>query len=179
MLKILSVSAALLILSQALAKAIPYSGPDSAWKHPVCRFSKQESEAGWIADCKWTSGTRYKGGWEKGRPHGQGIAVWPGNDVYKYEEGWRNGVLPGQGIAVWPGNDVYKYEGDWRNGVSHGQGIAVWPRIYIYEHEGGWRNGVPHGYGVAKSVTGERYEGIFLEGSFEGYGRGLGCIAPH
>lgn len=61
------------------------------------------------------------------------------------------------------------YEGECRNGrTAHGEGVMTWPDGQRYEGE--WRVGEYNGRGVMTWPDGTRYEGEWREGDFNGWG---------
>ena len=90
-------------------------------------------------------GRVYRGGVLDGRPHGEGLMIWPSGAVhtgtwvdgarhagtFRTAEGvayvgqFRDGERAGHGRFTWP--DGRAYEGAWRAGMRHGQGVETLP----------------------------------------------------
>ena len=60
-------------------------------------------------------GTRYEGGWQSGRPHGQGTIVLA-DGVSKYSGGWGNGKKHGKGSETNADGSIFT--GTWEHGVK-------------------------------------------------------------
>jgi len=111
----------------------------------------------------WLEGFRYKGQWLLGYAHGAGLEVNEGK--FSYEGEYIRGVKTGKGTMKF-----YKegtYVGDFRENDLEGFGIRSWSdRLYT----GYWHQGQMHGEGTLSYISGERYEGGFVNDMKNGAG---------
>jgi hypothetical protein len=124
-------------------------------------------EGGWIdgqkhgkgrkGTCRWADGSFYKGQWEHGLMHGQGVLDY--EDGSNYEGCWFDGKRHGQGGITLP--DGSSYIGQWEHGSMHGWGLMVY-----YSSEGGKGKG---GKGKGRGKDGEGGKG-----KAKGKGKGKG-----
>jgi hypothetical protein len=69
-----------------------------------------------------------------------------------------------------------KYEGEWMDGKRHGSGNSTYAQDDPYDrklYSGNWSNDLFSGLGLMIWKTGEKYEGQFANGQFNGFGNGL------
>ena len=60
----------------------------------------------------YPNGSRYKGEWEDGKYHGQGVFTWL--DGGRHEGEFEDGLPNGQGVSIQP--DGNRYEGEFKDG---------------------------------------------------------------
>ena len=158
---------------------------------PLGRFSegwngrKANSE---VQKTNLADGSFYEGNLKRGRPHGQGICVWPNGNTYEGE--WVYGVRQGHGVLSF-NMGTETYEGNWKanqyngygtlkaqdgyvltgifiDGLPHGKGHEVFPNGESYDGE--FNTGYRHGKGTLKLSDGREYIGQFAMGKKEGQG---------
>jgi hypothetical protein len=85
----------------------------------------------------------------------------------EYKGEWENGKMHGNGIMKFADGDVY--EGEWENGKEHGSGVMTFAdRFDGYVYEGAWENGKMNGIGVMKLAGVDVYRGEFENGNIRG-----------
>ncbi len=78
-----------------------------------------------LPDKQWEKGRKYTGEFRKGKPNGNGIAIWPEDPSNnKYEGKWKNGMRHGKGTQTFQG---YKVEANWINDSLKGKGVLFYP----------------------------------------------------
>lgn len=116
----------------------------------------------------WPNGHRYEGDWERGRQHGTGTYSWA-NGKSKYSE-WQNGVpireLAQNGVTT-PTTTV-KTTGCVSGNCESGRGLYIWTTGERYE--GSWSNGKFEGYGSYTWGDGSKYSGNWRAGNRNGEG---------
>ena len=131
---------------------------------------------------EWLGGDQYVGEWSEGFPHGRGVYIFSHGD--RYEGDFFAGVFHGRGRLTYADGGYYDGEfaahtrpQDYRHGVAfpkpdgrrHGHGIRVW--VSGNRYEGSWVNGQMNGRGVFENaLTGGKYDGEFRHNSKTGHG---------
>lgn len=99
------------------------------------------------------NGSSYKGYFEHGKKHGQGIFKYISyksmeekstNEFCTYIGNFVNNKFDGYGVAMYC--DGTKYDGHWKSGLHHGHGIDY--RHFGYVYDGNWEDGQKHGQGI-------------------------------
>jgi len=120
----------------------------------------------------WSNGQKYEGSFKSGRMDGTGKYNWPNG--HSYDGGWVAGVQHGMGTYYWAsGKSQYA---EWRNGrvireLAKGSGTNTRPTTTTTVKTTGCVSGnCENGRGLYIWTTGERFEGSWRNGKFEGYG---------
>lgn len=115
-------------------------------------------------DCKdgygvytWENGEKYVGNWIDGKRNGQGINYWTSGWIFDGK--WENDQKNGYGLQTSPEGIVKK--GFWALGEYKGEEIAT---------SGCISGDCQNGSGTYVLTNGDKYEGRFLNGKFEGQG---------
>lgn len=88
----------------------------------------------------------YKGYFLDGKPHGQGIMIFPNKDVYNGE--WVDGYFEGVGVYKWfKGN---QYKGNYKKQMRQGHGVMLYSNGNVYIGE--WINDIKVGIEMFKSI---------------------------
>ena len=133
---------------------------------------------------------RYRGDFEKGQWHGNGLLVRHNGDIYdgqfKYDAmhgkgtyvtaatgsvlkgEWVDGMPEGHAEVRFENGEMYQGEIK-RGGTFEGKGAYMWPDGSRYE--GDWAGGLMHGQGKYTYANGDEYEGGFVKDRREGVGR--------
>ncbi len=109
-------------------------------------------------------GSIYRGEFNNGKFHGEGILKWSNGD--EYTGGFRNGMMHGTGTLIWENGE--KYTGEFRNGMMHGTGKLFLSGGDVYQGE--FNKGDMSGKGRYTADDGSTYEGEFAFGKFHGVG---------
>ncbi|KAK1402245.1 hypothetical protein POM88_001850 [Heracleum sosnowskyi] len=107
--------------------------------------------------CTWPSGTSYEGDWDERKTIGKGKCVWPSGK--SYEGDWDKG----NGLEE-ENADGSVYRGSWKLDNRHGIGEQKYQNSDVYEA------GERCGRGVYKGLTGELFDGFWLNGLTNGPG---------
>jgi len=127
----------------------------------------------------YPNGSRYRGQFYQGKPHGQGAFFYA--DGKKYVGAFQEGFPQGEGklidengqvqTGIWEQGEYLnddRQKGCIRGNCSDGRGT------YVYQdgskYVGQFKNDLPHGRGVVYYTNGERYEGEMARASFNGQG---------
>jgi len=117
-------------------------------------------------EIKYESGSRYLGHWAFNKREGKGKFVYPCGDIYEGE--WKGGKYHGQGkyTSGDSGGRALEYEGEWKADKMDGQGR------YIYKdtgdvYEGNFVNGFREGFGKYTTKTGDVYMGEYEGGELQ------------
>eukprot|EP00350_Pseudokeronopsis_sp_OXSARD2_P007106 CAMPEP_0170548592 /NCGR_PEP_ID=MMETSP0211-20121228/6870_1 /TAXON_ID=311385 /ORGANISM="Pseudokeronopsis sp., Strain OXSARD2" /LENGTH=194 /DNA_ID=CAMNT_0010854203 /DNA_START=510 /DNA_END=1090 /DNA_ORIENTATION=- len=88
-----------------------------------------------------------------------------------YEGNWQNDKACGYGVFVDTVNA--KYEGYWLDDLQHGEGIESWGTAEVPQaiYIGNFFKGKKNGKGRFQWNDGSYYEGDFVDGHFQGFGR--------
>jgi hypothetical protein len=108
----------------------------------------------------------YSGGCVNGLAQGYGEAR--GSAVYRGH--FNAGRKHGQGVKTWPATGD-QYEGEFADDRKEGTGMYVWGRRSATSGErytGGYRADLRHGYGVYEWPNGERYAGAWENDAIAG-----------
>lgn len=142
---------------------------------------------------EYSTGGEYEGEFVDGRQDGFGTMTFPNHDFY--EGDWKNGKMEGYGEYhhYEPSIDRFGaiYKGQFKNGVREGVGRMTYANRNIYE--GQWQNNLRTGMGVCwftngdcyhglwqfdnmlrgvyHKANGDKYDGEFKDGKFDGYGK--------
>lgn len=103
-------------------------------------------------------------------PHGRGRMVYDDNQRV-YSGGWNNGRWHGVGQAIFANGDTY--QGDYHMDQRHGRGRYAWADGRSYE--GDFKIDKRHGKGTFYWPDGARFEGDFVNGFREGHGTYIFC----
>ena len=129
----------------------------------------------------FSDGSRYEGDYKYDEPWGEGMMETVSGDTYVGE--WESGFPHGRGVLIFSHGD--RYEGDFFQGNFHGRGRLTYADGGYYDGEfaahtrpGQYKHGVVfpkpdgqrHGQGVRVWVSGNRFEGGWIEGKMEGRG---------
>ena len=109
----------------------------------------------------YTNRSIYRGLWQFGYKHGQGL--YKDNDGYSHEGNYKFGNADGFGKQKWKKGDVYK--GNFKNGYREGYGIYTWPSGETYK--GNWKKGKKHGKGISEKNNRLLKKGIWFEGEYK------------
>ena len=99
----------------------------------------------------------------------------------KYKGDWVEGKREGQGVMTWTNGDYSgnKYDGEWKNGKREGKGVMIYGKSHYKniqygqkQYEGEWKNDNPHGKGVMYYLNGDKYDGVWNNGSISTWGDG-------
>lgn len=138
-------------------------------------------------------GSEYSGEFVNGKQEGYGIMTFANRD--KYDGDWMNGLMDGQGKYYFYDNEkkTYNasYKGQFVKGCREGVGRMEYNNRDVYE--GQWQNNFRTGNGVCwyangdcyhglwrfdkklrgvfHKENGEKYDGEFVDGRIEGYGK--------
>ncbi len=134
----------------------------------------------------FSTGHTYMGAFKKGKRHGDGVLLMPGNrkivgvwenneivrgtytepDGTTYEGQWKFRERNGQGTLTFP--DGRKYTGAFKSNQRHGQGTMTYPdgRKYV----GTFKYGERTGRGTMTYPDGRKYSGEFKGGERSGQG---------
>ena len=113
-------------------------------------------------------GTRYVGTIDDdGKPHGNGMKLWPEPNFAKYEGDWVHGKMTGNGRFT---SEDVTYKGEWLDGLFHGKGIRTTgygddEKVYT----GQFKNGNKDGYGVY-THDGDTFKGHYVDNERNGHG---------
>ncbi len=128
-------------------------------------------------------GTRYEGGFVKGKFHGSGKWFYTNGDVF--DGNWHENFPHGEGRIMHEDNSVTKgvwefgtYLGETRGGsirdCTYGDCGNIKEGYYNYSdgtrYRGEFKNGIPSGWGRVEYPGGEIYEGDWLNDIAHGYG---------
>lgn len=106
----------------------------------------------------------YSGGWNNGRWHGVGQAIFANGDTYQGD--YHMDQRHGRGRYAWV--DGRSYEGDFKADKRHGKGVFLWPDGARYEGE--FVNGFREGHGTYVFCGGCKYTGEWKDGRYNGVG---------
>jgi hypothetical protein len=113
----------------------------------------------------------YKGNWNEGKWHGQGVCHMTNSDVYDGQH--VAGERHGHGKYLW--NDTFRsYEGEFHHNQRHGHGIYRWNLNAAHEAEqstytGSFLQGQRQGHGTYQTPN-LTYTGEWWAGKYHGYG---------
>jgi hypothetical protein len=108
----------------------------------------------------------YEGQWHENEYSGEGKMSFSDGSIY--EGHWYKGKRHGYGTLTYSDHRGM-YEGNWFNNKKHGYGILVEGETLQYKGE--WKDNKYHGKGVLElKDVGERYEGTFAVGEYNGIG---------
>ncbi|CAK6978754.1 radial spoke head 10 homolog B [Scomber scombrus] len=108
---------------------------------------------------------RFEGETCDGQLHGEGVACYEGDHVYKGK--FSMGLMDGSGVFTWAGG--LKYEGEFVCNMPLGQGTYTWPDSSSYKGE--VYNGVRHGSGTYTCAkNGMSYRGQWHQSKRHGKG---------
>lgn len=87
----------------------------------------------------------------------------------EYEGQFFEGARHGAGLYSYK-DGHFQYEGEWKYGRRSGTGrLASADGSYFYDGE--WKRDLPHGFGKERMLTGDYYEGNYVNGLREGHGK--------
>ena len=127
------------------------------------------------------NGSRFEGDYEHGKIEGEGMMDYVNGDQYVGE--WRAGFPGGRGVMIYACGD--RYEGELRDGMMCGRGRLTYadggyydgefaahtnPKAYNHQVVYPLPNGLRHGTGIRVWVSGNRYEGEWLDNKMCGGG---------
>lgn len=134
---------------------------------PVCEGNPPNGQV----KCNYGAGSRagdnYEGGFQNGKPEGQGVYVYASGD--RYEGQFRNGLPNGQGVYIFA--DDSRIVGVFKDG-NITQGTVIFPdgNRYVGEFKivtdlgSGASSSQPHGSGEFIYANGDRFRGEFFAG---------------
>ncbi len=117
----------------------------------------------------WPNGHRYEGDWQLGRQHGTGTYYWA-NGRSQYAE-WANGRVVKEltkGSEATTNSAIVKTTGCVSGNCENGRGLYIWTTGERYD--GSWRNGKFEGYGSYTWLDGSKYSGNWVAGNRNGQG---------
>lgn len=145
------------------------------------------------AEFKYPDGSNYQGEWKDGKKSGFGTMAFANYDIYegdweddkmngvgtyrfwdkkldkftsRYVGTFKDGARNGAGRMVYP--DRSEYHGMWQNNMRTGEGIRIFANGDCFH--GLWKfNKIVRG--VLALKNGDKYDGEFKDGLFEGYGK--------
>lgn len=108
--------------------------------------------------------------WARGQANGRGRMTHANGDVYEGQ--WLDDRANGFGIFIDVNSDA-KFEGYWLDDLQHGEGIETWgkPGKLCATYVGEFFKGKKQGNGSFKWEDGSYYEGDFMDGQFQGFGK--------
>ncbi|MDP2846554.1 MAG: caspase family protein [Humidesulfovibrio sp.] len=106
---------------------------------------------------------KYVGGFQGGKPHGQGIFSFPNGMTVEGE--FRNGAANGQATMTMLDGT---YVGEFRNGKPNGRGTAT--SLGGMKYVGEFKDGIFNGHGTATALDGRKYVGQWRDGKRNGQG---------
>lgn len=124
---------------------------------------------------EYINGTLYVGNWKMHNgakvKHGHGKITFPsvaasaGNDLgsEEYEGDWEDDLMHGFGSYRYTSGAIYN--GQWNHGKQEGKGTIKYADGSGYE--GAWNANKMHGEGVYIDTEGIKWNGIFVNGTFE------------
>lgn len=133
----------------------------------------------------YPDGSKYEGEFLNGKFAGQGKFTFPNGDIYT--GAFKNNYPHGQGTRV-HANGTAEETGQWREGEFVGASLvengktgciegdcANGTGTYVFregaaKYTGEFKSGQPHGFGHCTYANGDRFEGEWLAGAFEGKG---------
>jgi len=98
----------------------------------------------------------YRGGFQAGKKHGQGMKAWPNGD--RYEGGFAEDRREGRGKYIW-GRGPWageSYEGTYLNDKRHGEGVYRWPTGDVYR--GPFADDAISGYATPMMLARRKFE---------------------
>lgn len=114
----------------------------------------------------WSDGVVYTGEFKNGNAEGTGEYSWTDGSRY---EGNVN-YFKRQGEGVFSCSSGQAYEGTWKNGLRDGKGTQYYNDAKTVSFKGSWRKGLRHGFGTMTYISGNVYEGEWVEDKKSGHG---------
>uniref|UniRef100_A0A0N4ZWE8 VPS9 domain-containing protein n=1 Tax=Parastrongyloides trichosuri TaxID=131310 RepID=A0A0N4ZWE8_PARTI len=153
-------------------KLLPYDQETSFNKiPPIIRFVTYKFSSSHHAFRNAT----YTGYWKKGKPHGEGIIIFPSGKRYKGK--FENGIIEGYGKLQVPVDNTPSSTTAYFMHNVFFSSVDIQPlsiediekKKYDYM-EGIFKNGVLHGLAVIHFANGDTFKGYFKNGRREGFG---------
>ena len=131
-------------------------------------FNKEiDNKADHTATINYDNGDQYKGELSGGKRDGNGLYTFSNGDTYKGS--FEANQMQGKGEYTTDDGDVY--DGLFINNAPSGYGTLTWLLHNNYHsYAGQWDNATACGKGTLEFLSGDRYDGKFMAGSFHGKG---------